>query len=99
MGRSKNHVGRSTKQTPSLFTRCREAPGRYRASTRARRGLIQSPCGYDMLDLCEDGLCRVTYEIDEQHYVEVARAAYESEWPLRFGTDEDRRFVWSYPRS
>jgi 3',5'-cyclic AMP phosphodiesterase CpdA len=60
--------------------------------------LIQAPCGYDLLDLCADGLARITYEIDEQHYAEVARAAYEREGPLRFGTDEDRCFVWRYPQ-
>ena len=59
--------------------------------------LIQAPCGYDLLDLCEGGLARITYEIDEQHYAEVARAAYAREGPLRFGTDEDRCFVWRYP--
>ena len=59
--------------------------------------LIQAPCGYDLLDLCEGGLSRITYEIDEQHYAEVSRAAYEHEWPLRFGSDEDRCFVWKYP--
>ena len=59
--------------------------------------LIQAPCGYDLLDLCDEGLARITHEIDEQHYVEVARAAYEQDGPLRFGTEDDRCFVWEYP--
>lgn len=59
--------------------------------------LIQAPCSYDLLDLCEHGLARTTCEIDEQHHVEVARAAYEHNWRLRFGTEVDRCFVWQYP--
>ena len=58
--------------------------------------LIQAPCGYDMLTLYEDGMSRTTYEIDEQHYVEVARAAYERDWPDRFGAEEERSFYHAY---
>ena len=58
--------------------------------------LIQAPCGYEMFDFCHGGLARISYEIDEQHYAEVARAAYEREGALRFGTPEDRCFVWTY---
>ncbi len=57
---------------------------------------IQAPCGYDLLTLYEGGFSRATYEIDEQHYCEVARAAYERDWPVRFGTEEDRSFYHAY---
>jgi hypothetical protein len=54
--------------------------------------LIQAPCGYDMLSLYRDGVMRTTYEIDEQHYCEVAREAYSYNWPERFGDDDARNF-------
>ena len=58
--------------------------------------LIQSPCGYDVLQLYEGGVARTTYEIDEQHYCEVARAAYADRWPERYGAEEDRNFFHAY---
>jgi 3',5'-cyclic AMP phosphodiesterase CpdA len=57
---------------------------------------IQAPCGYDMLTLYDGGFSRTTYEIDEQHVCEVARAAYEPIWPERFGTEEGRSFLHVY---
>lgn len=59
--------------------------------------LIQAPCGFDLVHLSEGGFSRLTYEIDEQHYVEVARAAYEHEWSLRYGDEPARNFAWAYP--
>ena len=59
--------------------------------------LIQAPCGYDLLHLFAGGLGRTTYEIDEQHYVEVARAAYGGRFAERYGTDAARNFVRVYP--
>jgi 3',5'-cyclic AMP phosphodiesterase CpdA len=58
--------------------------------------LIQAPCGYDMLSFYDDGLGRTTYEIDEQHYCEVARAAYEGSWPERYGQEDHRNFCLAY---
>ncbi|MBN1607737.1 MAG: metallophosphoesterase [Polyangiaceae bacterium] len=55
--------------------------------------LIQAPCACDMLRFYEGGVSRTVYEIDEQHYVEVARGAYEHVWPMRYG-DEDGRNFW-----
>ena len=59
--------------------------------------LIQAPCGYDMLRLYEGGAARTTYEIDEQHYCEVGRAAYDGDWRMRYGDDEGRNFCVAYP--
>lgn len=58
--------------------------------------LIQAPCGYDMLTFYDGGLARTTWEIEEQHYCEVARAAYEPIWPERYGREEDRNFLHAY---
>jgi hypothetical protein len=58
--------------------------------------LIQSPCGYDLLHLYEGGVARTTYEIDEQHYCEVARAAYADCWLERYGAEADRNFSHAY---
>lgn len=58
--------------------------------------LVQAPCGYDMLHLYENGAKRISYEIDEQHYCEVGRAAYENNWGERFGSDEARNFCKTY---
>jgi hypothetical protein len=58
--------------------------------------LIQAPCGFDMLTFYDGGLARTTYEIEEQHYCEVARAAYERIWPERYGREEDRNFLHTY---
>jgi 3',5'-cyclic AMP phosphodiesterase CpdA len=58
--------------------------------------LIQAPCGYDVLQLYEGGVTRTTYEVDEQHYCEVARAAYEDRWPERYGAERDRNFSHRY---
>jgi hypothetical protein len=48
--------------------------------------------------LCEDSLARIAHQIDEQHCAEVFRTVHERKGPLRSGTDEDRCFVWRYPR-
>jgi 3',5'-cyclic AMP phosphodiesterase CpdA len=61
--------------------------------------LIQAPCAYDMLRMYEDGVSRTTYEIDEQHYVEVARGAYEHDWLMRYGDEASRNFWHAYPES
>jgi hypothetical protein len=61
--------------------------------------LIQAPCGYDVLTFYERGLGRVTYEIDEQHYCEVARAAYAPIWRERYGEESHRNFVVPYVES
>jgi hypothetical protein len=61
--------------------------------------LIQAPCGYDVLTFYEGGLGRVTYEIDEQHYCEVARAAYQPFWRERYGQESHRNFVLRYDES
>ena len=58
--------------------------------------LIQAPCGYDMVTFYEGGLGRTTWEIDEQHYCEVARSAYQRSWPERYGREDDRNFVHPY---
>jgi hypothetical protein len=58
--------------------------------------LIQAPCGYDLLSLYERGVTRTTYEIDEQHYCEVARAAYADRWPERYGAEHARNFSHVY---
>jgi hypothetical protein len=60
--------------------------------------LIQCPCGFDLVHLYEGGMARTTFEIDEQHYCEVARAAYEDDWLLRYGAEEDRNFCLRYSR-
>ena len=60
--------------------------------------LIQCPCAFDLIHLYDGGMARTTFEIDEQHYCEVARAAYEDDWSLRYGAEEDRNFCLSYPR-
>ena len=49
-----------------------------------------------MLTFYEGGLGRVTYEIDEQHYCEVARTAYEPIWPERHGEESHRNFLVRY---
>ena len=59
--------------------------------------LIQAPCGYDLLHLYGRGVRRTTYEIDEQHYCEVARAAYAHDWPGRYGDEHSRNFCIDYP--
>ena len=58
--------------------------------------LIQFPCGYDLFHLYEGGVSRTTFEIDEQHYVEVARAAYAHNWRSRYGDDIGRNFSIEY---
>lgn len=58
--------------------------------------LIQAPCGYDILKLYDHGAMRMTYEIEEQHYCEVARAAYADNWCERFGSDDGRNFYITY---
>ncbi len=58
--------------------------------------LIQAPCGYDILHLFEGGAIRTTYEIDEQHYCEVSRAAYADDWRARYGDEEGRNFSVAY---
>ena len=58
--------------------------------------LIQAPCGYDVLRLYEGGMARTTYEIDEQHYCEVARTAYGAQFPERYGTEDGRNFLHLY---
>ncbi len=58
--------------------------------------LIQSPCGYDIFHLYDGGVQRTTYEIDEQHYCELARAAYAHDWPLRYGDERGRNFCVEY---
>ena len=58
--------------------------------------LIQAPCGYDLLQFYHGGVARTTFEIDEQHYCEVARAAYADRWLERYGTDADRNFSHGY---
>lgn len=59
--------------------------------------LIQAPCGYDILHLFEGGASRTTYELDEQHYCEVSRAAYAYDWQERYGEEEGRSFSVAYP--
>jgi 3',5'-cyclic AMP phosphodiesterase CpdA len=59
--------------------------------------LIQAPCAYDLLELYAGGVGRTTYEIDEQHYCEVARAAYASDWAERYGDEAGRNFNFVYP--
>lgn len=58
--------------------------------------LIQAPCGYDVINLYAGGLARTTYEIDEQHYVEVARSAYGASYGERYGSEHDRNFGFRY---
>lgn len=58
--------------------------------------LIQAPCGYDVIHLYAEGLARTTYEIDEQHYVEVARTAYGTRYRDRYGAEHDRNFSHRY---
>jgi 3',5'-cyclic AMP phosphodiesterase CpdA len=58
--------------------------------------LIQSPCGYDLFHFFEGGVQRTTFEIEEQHYCELARAAYAHDWPMRFGSARSRNFHLSY---
>ncbi len=58
--------------------------------------LIQAPCGYDIFRLYEGGAARTTFEIDEQHYVEVARAAYASDYLARYGDETARNFCLRY---
>ena len=58
--------------------------------------LIQAPCAYDMIGLYEGGVTRTTYEIDEQHYVELARSAYEHDWAVRYGDEAHRNFWHEY---
>jgi hypothetical protein len=59
--------------------------------------VIQAPCAYDVLAFYDGGVSRTTYEIDEQHYVEVARGAYEHDWTMRYGDEEARNFWHGYP--
>ena len=59
--------------------------------------LIQAPCGYDMFTLFEGGVSRTTYEIDEQHYAEVARDAYGDDYASRYGDEMGRHFSVRYP--
>jgi hypothetical protein len=61
--------------------------------------LIQVPCGYDLFTLFDKGVMRITFEIDEQHYCEVARAAYKRNWLERYGEEEGRNFYLSYDDS
>jgi hypothetical protein len=58
--------------------------------------LIQFPCGYDLFHLYEGGISRSTFEIDEQHYVETARAAYAYETDIRYGSETGRNFTIAY---
>ena len=58
--------------------------------------LIQAPCGYDVIHLYEGGVARTTYEIDEQHYTEVARSAYGERYGERYGREQDRNFSHRY---
>jgi predicted MPP superfamily phosphohydrolase len=60
--------------------------------------LIQAPCGYDLFQLYEGGVQRVTFEIDEQHYCETARVAYAHNWLLRYGSEHSRNFCINYSR-
>ena len=54
--------------------------------------LIQFPCGYDLFRVFDDGVMRTTYEIDEQHYVELARTGYAHNWEERYGAERGRNF-------
>jgi hypothetical protein len=58
--------------------------------------LIQAPCAYDMIGWYEGGVNKMTYEIDEQHYVELARSAYQHDWAMRYGDEESRNFWHAY---
>jgi 3',5'-cyclic AMP phosphodiesterase CpdA len=58
--------------------------------------LIQAPCAYDLLHLYQGGVARTTHEIDEQHYCELARAAYRHDWEARYGTEASRNFCVAY---
>jgi hypothetical protein len=58
--------------------------------------LIQAPCGFYMLDVYEKGLLCSYYEIDEKHYIQVSRNAFEQFWKKRFGTEESRNFVLNW---
>ena len=60
--------------------------------------LIQAPTAYDMFRLYEGGIQRTTYEIDEQHYADLARAAYTHDWPMRYGSEHGRNFSILYRR-
>lgn len=60
--------------------------------------LIQAPCGYDIFTMYKGGVSRTTYEIDEQHYVEVARAAYSNDYASRYGDETERNFSIRYSR-
>lgn len=58
--------------------------------------LIQAPCGYDLFTLFDKGVMRTTFEIEEQHYCEVARSAYAHRWRERYGEEDGRNFFLRY---
>ena len=57
---------------------------------------IKAPCGYDKLTLFPEGVVHATYEIDEQHYGEVARVTYTHKGDERYGDECGRNFYLPY---
>ena len=55
--------------------------------------MIQAPCGFDIVDVYENGLSRTYHEIDEQHFVWIARVQGKDSWEERCGTEHDRNAV------
>jgi 3',5'-cyclic AMP phosphodiesterase CpdA len=59
--------------------------------------LIQAPCSYNTLTLFDDGLQHNVFEIEEQHYAQISRNAFSSDYPERYGQESDRNYVWPWP--
>ena len=58
--------------------------------------LIQAPCGYSVIEVCEDGLLHNAYEIDEQQYVQICRDSYGDDYAERYGGEKDRNYLYPF---
>ena len=58
--------------------------------------LIQAPCSYAIIDIHEDAIVHATHEIEEQHWLQISRDAYGTDYPERHGREEDRNFTWFF---
>ncbi len=58
--------------------------------------LIQSPCGYSLIEIYPKAMAHNVYEIEEMHYLQRSRDALGAEDDERFGTGSDRHFVWEW---
>jgi hypothetical protein len=55
--------------------------------------MIQEPCGFDIIDVYENGIIRMYHEIDEQDFVWISRMNGKGSWKSRYGKEDHRNIV------